>query len=336
LVDGELKVMAVDAGSFVEAGYWQRDFAQVPLRSLLGGLTDADDLGPQAVPDGVVVSQQLATAFSVAVGDQIWFSVASGFELDGSTRWLHTNGTVTGITDRFPRWSAATDDPLLVVRKDYLEAQVGAVGSVTTLLRLNGTTTGASGFEEPSPAQVGNRRGDEALDIRTNDGMPLADKPGTFVRSAPVEVDRVRATPDRQGVFGVLTATFVAATALALVSLGIQSLFAYRERAVEVGVLRALGLPFSGLAILVAFDVVLLTTLGVGIGITVGVLCSLWLIPDIPGVLGTGAAGTEVAWATVAAVAGLFLAAVLAVVAIALPLLRRLKIFQAIKLGENL
>ncbi len=88
-----------------------------------------------------------------------------------------------------------------------------------------------------------------------------------------------------------------------------------------------------------AFDFVVIGLLGVITGVATGVAISLWLIPDLAEAVSTNselAGEAHIAWALTAVVAAVFVAAILAIVATLVPLLRRLRIFQAIKPGESL
>ncbi|MEM8903444.1 MAG: ABC transporter permease [Actinomycetota bacterium] len=294
-----LEVIGIDPETFATASHWQRDFDERTLNELMASLG--------AGPEHVLVSRSAAERFDLGVGDRFRYAVPGGTDGIGATAWLGTNGTVAAIVDRFPRWTGDDKAPLVVPRADFLAAQLPEENDSTTLVRL----------DEPAVVDFGT---------------------GPFETSAQAIIEREQLRPGRQGVFGILTATFVATTVVALLALVLQSLFSYRERAIETGVLRALGLGRRGVGVFVAFDFVVIGVLGIAVGTVTGVGIARWLLGDLAIALTSGGelAGTaRVDWAVTGAVAAVFLAAIAVLVAVVVPLLRRLRPFQALKLGES-
>ncbi|MEO1060790.1 MAG: ABC transporter permease [Actinomycetota bacterium] len=296
----ELQVQAVDPESFAAVAHWRSDFDDRTLNELMASL--------RAAPDRALISRSAATRFDLGVGDPFRYAIPAGTDSVGATNWLVTNGTVAAVVDRFPRWTGDEKPPLVVPRVDFVLTQLPEENDSTTLIRLDDPTSAVS------------------FDV------------GTVETSARDRIDREQLRPGRQGVFGILTATFLATTTVALLALVLQSLFSYRERAIETGVLRALGLGRRGVGIFVAFDFVVIGLLGIVVGAATGVGIARWLLPDLAVALTTGGElpGTaRIAWSVTLGVAAVFVAAIAALVAVVVPLLRRLRPFQALKLGES-
>jgi putative ABC transport system permease protein len=116
-------------------------------------------------------------------------------------------------------------------------------------------------------------------------------------------------------------------------------LFSFRRRFIEMGVLRAVGLSSNQMVWLLAWELVFLTLMGGLIGTALGSWASAWFIPSLQ--VDTGPSSgvppmlVELAWDAIAPIYVLF-ALLFAVALITLGLiLRRMRIFQAIKLGET-
>ncbi len=143
--------------------------------------------------------------------------------------------------------------------------------------------------------------------------------------------------PERQGLFGALTAGFLFMTTLTVLGFAIYALLSFRRRAIELGVLRALGLSEGQTSIYVICVQASLTVIGALVGTTLGVALSYVYVPamqatgklisPVPPFL------TRMAWDNVALIYLALITALAFVIAGSLAFLRRLKAFEAIKLG---
>src|SRR5690606_16375440 len=61
-------------------------------------------------------------------------------------------------------------------------------------------------------------------------------------KTAATHIVREQERPERQGIFGMLSVGFVAAAVLTVLGFFLYALFSLRRRAIEIGVLRAVGL----------------------------------------------------------------------------------------------
>lgn len=293
-----IEIVAVEPDGFAAIAHWRADNDDQELEELLDLLrTNVDD---------VIVSRSLVERFDVRVGDRVRFQVPIGSSPGGERTFLATSGTIAAVTDGFTRWDAEADDPLLVMHVEALATQVEAVPFATSLL--------VTGPDEPDLNGV-----------------------GTFASSARERVDMAQAAPARRGVFGLLGATFLVSAVVALAAVGLQVVFSVRERAIDAGVLRAIGTPGRTVSTFTSLDVVVLVVGAVVVGSAAGVVVARWAIPEID-VLGTGASAAVAVRidvpTTVAVVVGFVLAAVLLAVAVAIAV-RRLRIAEALRLGET-
>jgi putative ABC transport system permease protein len=149
---------------------------------------------------------------------------------------------------------------------------------------------------------------------------------------------REQARPSRQGLFGLLSVGFVAAGGLTLLGFLLAGLITARRRAIELGVLQALGMSGPQVGLALTLEQLILVAAGIGAGTGIGVLAARLVVPLLqvgagphPG---TPAYAPQLAWEQVAIIYAVFAAALLLTL-IALGVgLSRMRLFQAVKLGD--
>lgn len=145
--------------------------------------------------------------------------------------------------------------------------------------------------------------------------------------------------PARQGLFGLLSIGFVAAVLLTVVGFFLYMFFSFRRRTVELGVLRSVGLPFDRMIRLLGWELALLMGSGLAWGSVMGIIVSFLFIPYLQ--VGRDPADlvppylVEIAWNSVWQIYLLFGLLFVVVLFAVSTLLSRMKLFQAIKLGES-
>ena len=145
--------------------------------------------------------------------------------------------------------------------------------------------------------------------------------------------------PERQGLFGILSVGFLASALLTVLGFLLYALFSFRRRFIELGTLRAIGLSTAQLTIFLVCELAFLISLGLGAGTGIGVLISRVFIPYLQ--IGVGPAATtppytvELAWFAISRLYLLFGGLFLVAFVVLIVLLLRMKVFQAIKLGET-
>ena len=111
------------------------------------------------------------------------------------------------------------------------------------------------------------------------------------------------------------------------------------RRITELGILRAVGLSKNTMMISVAWELGLLIISGLGLGIVLGLTVSGMYIPYLQ--FSTDRSPlvppyvVEIAWSEIAQITGLFLVTFVAILIVLLVVLRRMRIFEAVKLGES-
>jgi putative ABC transport system permease protein len=157
--------------------------------------------------------------------------------------------------------------------------------------------------------------------------------------ASETRIEREQLRPERQGVLGVLSVGFSSAAVLSALGFVLYALFSFRRRSIELGVLRALGLSASQMAVFVATELGALLIVGGLAGTALGIAASKLYVPFVQ----IGAEMTarvppfavEIAWPALFRLYGLFAILFVTALTVLVRALTRMKLFQAIKLGET-
>jgi putative ABC transport system permease protein len=224
---------------------------------------------------------------------------------------------IAGSFDYFPRWYPEEDGPLFVANLDYIFEQVG-IEMPHVILTRNGPD-----FDEDSFIAELRDRGAAFAVIQ--DPRPI--------------IQRVQAQPERQGLFGMLSVGFLASSLVTVLGFFLYTLFSYHRRFVELGILRAVGLSKASMMLSVAWELSLLTLVGISLGVGLGLLVSVLYIPYLQ--LGTNPRDllppylVILAWPEVLQILLLFLTTFAVLLGLLLLVFSRMRIFEAVKLGES-
>jgi putative ABC transport system permease protein len=297
--------IGVDRFDFPQVAFWRRDFAPASLGSLMNALA--------IYPDGVLVPRSFMGQHGLKVGDAFRVKVNT-IAYGGGTTDLDVK--VAGGFDLFPTWYPA-DGPLFVGNLEALFERAGAQFPYDVWLETD------SGVDY-----------DQAIEAIVGLGLRVADW------AAPLpEISDEQRRPGRQGLFGLLSVGFVAAALLTVLGFLLYALFSFRRRFIELGVLRAIGLSAGQMTAFLAWELAFLILTGVIAGTGLGAWVSGLFIPYLQ--VGAGPAAltppfvVEIAWPAILRIYALFGSLFVVALAVLVALLLRMKIFQAIKLGET-
>jgi putative ABC transport system permease protein len=157
--------------------------------------------------------------------------------------------------------------------------------------------------------------------------------------SAELNIRAEQRRPERQGLFGLLSVGFISSALLTVLGFLLYALFSFRRRFIEMGMLRAIGLSIQQMTSLLAAELAFLVLLGIGVGTALGVFASRLFVPFLQ--IGASAQSQyppfqiEIAWLSIVEIYVLFALLFVAALSALSALLVRMKIFQAIKLGET-
>lgn len=293
----------IDTETFADVAFWRDDYASRPLADLIARLN--------ATPDSLLLAREIMQEAGLVEGDTAVLSVRQ------NTSVVQVEMVIVGSFDQFPTWVPATQElpPAVGELSDY-EARAGVALTSSLLFEADDSDTDL---------------------LQTRADFNRLGISASAPRSPEDLIERAQLRPARQGVFGLLTVSFVLSVALTVVGFVFYALFGFTRQLTELGVLRALGLPSAGLSRLVAFDLALLSLTGVGCGAVAGLAMARWYLPalvDSP----TGSAPQliqEIDWQAALGIT-LLLSAVLTASALALTVvLRRVRLFEAIKVGAD-
>jgi putative ABC transport system permease protein len=156
-------------------------------------------------------------------------------------------------------------------------------------------------------------------------------------RAAIAEAQR---NPDRTGLFGFLSVGFLITIGLSMLAQIIYALLSFRRRFILFGMVRAIGLSKAQLALSLSSELALMTIVGIGLGLYVGLVASQVFIPFLQ--MGYSEAAlvppfvVTIAWDDVAKAVAAMLVTSLATTAGVIATLSRIRVFEALKMGEAL
>jgi len=297
-------VFAVDRRAFHEIAQdaFRADYASRSFGELMNNMGRSRD--------GILASQRFLTANGLRYGDQLVLK----FSLDQAP--VFVTYTVRGGFTYFP--VAAVDDKGIGFVADiaYTFEKIGKEVPYDVLLSLK---PGANGR-------------DIAITASQDHEFIVSDLEDTGEL-----INEEQARPERQGMFGMLSASFVFITLLTLTGFAVYALLTFRRRSIEIGVMRAMGLSAGQMALYVIFLQTFVMLLGAAIGGAIGLLVSRLFVPFLQfgGTLIKSVPPfvVRVAWQDTALFYAALAVALAVVLAGSLAFLRRLKVFEVVKLG---
>ena len=292
--------MGIDRLEFAQIAFWRTDFASESLGGLMNVLA--------ATRHGVLVPRSLMDEQALLIGDTIRVNV---------TTYGQKNEValeIVGHFELFPTWYPS-EGPLLVGNLDYLFENAGGQFPYNVWLKT-------------SPDADYAALGDGGLSPRILDWQ-----------APTVDILAEQQLPERQGLFGLLSVGFAAAAALTVIGFLLYALSSFRRRFIEFGVLRAVGLSGAQMTAFLGWELAFLILTGGALCTGLGALISKFFIPFLQ--IGADEASrippysVDIAWPAIFRVYALFGLLFVVALAILVIMLRRIKIFQAIKLGET-
>lgn len=284
----------------VLADAWRPDYADESLGALMNRLAD--------YPDAALVSETFATQQGLRIGDR--FTLAMNDR--GQTQ--NITFTVVGTLKYFPTLYDQ-GPPFVIGNLDYSFDSQGGLYPYEVWLSLAPDAS----LQTVAAAGIGY-------------GLRM-------IRSTPqtlLDLDLRR--PERQGLFGLLSVGFLATTVVTVIGFVAYTLLSFQRRLVELGVLRAIGLSTRQLSVLLIFEQTLVVGSGAVPGTLVGTLTSRLFIPFLQVRTGvypeTPPFVVQIDWERIALVYGISGGLLAATIVVIVLLLRRMRIFEAVKLGE--
>jgi putative ABC transport system permease protein len=299
--------LGIDRYDFPLVSYWRRDFSSTNMGDLMNFLA--------LYPDGALIPQNFVGQAGMRIGDTLPVTVKMYGER------VQVNFKIVGGFRYFPTWYPSTG-PLIVGNLDYLFDSAGGMFPYQVWLKTE-PGLDLQKLEEHNSSSDGT--------VRLS---------SIYIDSSQTSIETEQARPQRQGLFGVLSVGFFAAGLLTVLGFLLYALFSFRRRFIELGVLRAIGLSYSQMVSYLAWELAFLILMGIGAGTFLGVGAASWFIPYLQ--LGYGEAAyippyiIQISWPAILQIYSLFgIVFVLGLAGLVI-MLQRMKISQAIKLGETI
>ena len=304
-VDGNKEgvFMGVDRVEFPGVAFWREDFASESL----GGLMNAIAIDPASV----LVDHNTMIKNQLNKGDIVRLFV------DTYGQQNQMDFRVAGSFNLFPTWYR-DEGPLFIGNLDYLYENAGGQFPYQVWLRT------VNNFDYGNMVEQGSR------DL----GVWLTDW-----KSAEIVLNEEQIKPERQGLFGFLYIGFLAAAVLTMLAFLLYVIYSFRLRNIELGVLRSGGLSKWQMSGYLIWELAFLILIGSGLGTALGYWTSRYFIPFLQ--IGADTAELTppfeviIAWPIMFRLYALVGVLFLFTITISFILLSRMKIFQAIKLGET-
>lgn len=295
------RYLGIDRLDLPGVTFFRDDFASASLGVLMNAMA--------AERRGVLVERRFLARHDLHVGDPLLLTV------DVLGERVELTLIIVGALDYFPTLYPE-DGPFFVGNLGYLFTRIGGLYPYDVWLATEpGNTSGIVA----------------ALNAR---GVPIVT--AWDARARILEAQR---QPQRQGLFGLLTLGFLVASLLTVAGLALHALLAFRERTVELGVLRAIGFSVGQMRRYLAGTQVTLLALGLIAGTVLGVLTGQLFVPFLQADAGlhpnTPPFIPRTAWTEVGLVYALFTVTALFTIGTTLFALRRMRLHEAIKLGET-
>lgn len=293
-------VLGIDRLDFPGAAHWRADYADQPLGALMNALG--------ANPAGILVSRDYLNEHALGIGDRITI------ELNDVGDPVEVPFVIAAAVDLFPS-VYREDGPFFVANAEYLFEQEGDVFPYEVWLNVVPGTT---------------------LDqIRA--GINSLRLPSIISDDSPNTILVAQERPERQGLYGLLSVGFLGSALLTGLGFLFYALVSFQQRFIELGMLRAIGLSIRQMLVLLIWEQFLVITTGIVLGTAIGVWVSRLFIPFLQ-VGGEHAQSppfiVHIAWDQVQIVYLIFTVLLVLALSIVAVFLVRMKIFQAIKLGE--
>ena len=268
--------------------------------------------------NAVLVSENFREKYGYQLGDSLSYRDSNG----NSAR-----GVIYGFVDYWPTYSATTtvresdgteretDNLLIVANLPYLQAQWGVTPYQVWLRMKDGDTAPAYELIERQKISL------------------------TEFHDQTADLISMKNDPAIQGTNGILTVGFVVALVLCAVGFLIYWILAIQNRALQFGIFRAMGMSMGEIILMLFNEQLYVSGMSIAVGVGAGLLGSRLYVPLVqlayvkaatPLPLEVSLGGSDVIR---------LLIAVLVVVALCMCILgtiiRKLKIAQALKLGED-
>jgi putative ABC transport system permease protein len=299
------RIYGIDRVEFPKVAFFREDFAWSNLGVLMNRLALDNS--------AVLVNPGFLRDFALGVGDRVPITIS----VYGERR--EVDFIIADVIDYFPTFYPDDQndiDYFFVGNLDYIFEQMGG----------------------EYPYEVWISTEPEAEIEKIVDDLKQYDINVVSAYSSSKAIEQEQAKPERTGVFGILSVGFVAAALLTVLGFLLHTYISFRQRYIEFGVMRAIGLSVGQMIGFLGIEQLTLIVSGITSGTVIGVWVSRLFIPFLQ-VGGSQNATIPpfvvlIAWGDIIRIYAVFAVMLLAAVGSMIYFLLHLRIFEAVKLGE--
>ncbi len=258
--------------------------------------------------DGAIISANLAA--NTAVGDRVALSI----NIDGVD--VTTRVRVVGIVDGWPG-QIAIDKPFVITNLGFIRDEIGFVPPTDVWITRDTTV---------------------ALDDVVAQARALA-IPLLDIKDYNDIYQREFTRPERQGFFGMLSIGFIASTGLSVMAIFVSALAILRQRSIELGMLQALGMPAFVARRAIMIEQGLMSFLGIALGLSAALIATRSMLPYLQAGIqpypSVPATQPMTAWMTLGVMVLVYTLALGTTAILAFRSIQRLRVADAVKLGDE-
>lgn len=242
-------LMGIISHEFGEAAWFREDLLPYHWYHYLNLLADN--------PTAVLLSSNFKEDGDIQLLDNISYSW-------GKQSW--TDGVVYGFVDYWPTWNP-------VYKLDRLNnKEVPPRLIVVNLNYLHNMT-----FMEPYQLWI--KKGPDATDMSITNQITEKKLRISGIRYATQEIIKFKNDPLLQGINGTLTLSFVVTMVISIIGFLIYWILSIRDRVLQFGILRAMGLTKSKLIGMIIAEQVLISVMAIFMGLVIGSISSQLYVP---------------------------------------------------------
>ena len=309
-VSNGVTLMAVDTQTFGETLWFRGDLLPVHVNYFLNALSSQDN--------AVLLSSNFKTKLGYKVGQTVICSTGEGDYFEG---W------VCGFIDYWPRFSTVVEAEDRTGERVQIDAflVVANLGYVQSMWGVRPYQIWMS-TNSPTNSFIYDYIEDNNLRV-------------TFFNDAKATLAESKHDPILQGINGVLTVGFIVSLVVCFTGFLIFWILSIKSRTLQFGVFRAMGMTMRNIVGILISEQILTTLTAVGIGAVVGEVSSRLFVPLIQ--LSYNASEQVIPlllfaerrdYAGLFGIIGLMIVVCLAILGV---IVSKLKITQALKLGED-
>lgn len=302
-----INLMAIDPYDFAQTTWTRSDLYAYHMNEYMNVM--------MSTPNAVILSRDLRDTLDLSVGDGIIYTV---------NRTDSVDGVVIAFVDYWPGFK-----PVMLARDGSLEKQSLLVSNMEFMLSKTSI----------QPYEVWLKRTPEATDKVIYSAIEEQNINIVDIQSAAQQITIAKNDPKLQGTNGALTLGFIVSMMICAVGFLIYWVMSVQSRVLQFGIFRAMGLGKGAVIGMLVSEQILVSGVAIIAGIMIGSLSSLLYIPLFQIVYSAADQPipfriiSEAADATkIYVILGILLLFCFAVLT---RLILRIKIDQAVKLGED-